>query len=369
MYWVAAGGLAVLVILAVLSLQWPGNSMSGENSLSQQSTAIESQADGIATEPTNSVLEDETADQPMEELSTTLIETMSLESEPAMAAPSLESLLSSLHISRPPTKPSSTGSDDIAIDAITADEIVRQSLAQSHPTESRATELESDSPDSIEQGRSEPKTGGSLEDEDPTLASEPNSPDNESLSVTIDVRSGRIRETFRMGRRVSTKKSTLLGTFQVGQDADDSLVVQPVEPAEISGTGRSCWKIAFEDEEPELRVELFSKPAALWQIEARVSVKINSSTDPIPIGPGDAREIATRLGMLYQWLDQSIEALRNLPRTPTGRGPRFDIGGQIRAWQAQQKDTERAIKQWGVIARLANAVFTSGKIDAQLSAH
>ena len=184
-----------------------------------------------------------------------------------------------------------------------------------------------------------------------------------TLEHPIKLRAAVSKETIAVGKFVLAKACRCDITFKVASE----LVVEPIESVTIEGVGRARWKIAIEDEEPELLVEIASKPGARWQVVASVGLRESRNATPILIGPRQAQNVGNRLVEYRQWIRGSIEALRSARSNNRGR-PNFDFTGELKKLDRQDSETEKAIDRLKVIARLSHYFFDSNDVQIQLTA-
>jgi hypothetical protein len=126
------------------------------------------------------------------------------------------------------------------------------------------------------------------------------------------------------------------------------------------------WRIAVEDEDAELVVRVFSKPASRWLWLVQVGAKINPTLEPVGIAPGEATAVLDRLRIHSRWLGESLDALQ--AGAPPRRIPGMPDAGSYSRWlRAQQRDTERAIRGWTTVAELCDLLGASGKLHLSFS--
>ncbi len=145
------------------------------------------------------------------------------------------------------------------------------------------------------------------------------------------------------------------------------LIVEPQEAVVIEGVGKQIWRIAIEDQEPELRMEIGSKPGSRWQIIAMVGLLEHADSQPVLIGPRDAQIVGNRLIEYRQWADRSIEMLRQARADRQGKST-TDLTVEIKKWEAQKREADKAIDRWKVIARLGHLFFDQVEVHVRLSA-
>ncbi|MFY8202459.1 MAG: hypothetical protein ACOVLE_17425, partial [Pirellula staleyi] len=115
------------------------------------------------------------------------------------------------------------------------------------------------------------------------------------------------KELIFIGHRVQPKQCRCEVKLKLSKE----LVVEPTEQVFIEGVDKASWKIAMEDEEPELILEISSKPGSRWQISTAVGLRVTSASVPIMLSPRDAQTVCNRLIDYHQWISKSIVALEN----------------------------------------------------------
>ncbi len=165
------------------------------------------------------------------------------------------------------------------------------------------------------------------------------------------------KEIIFIGHRVQPK----LCRCEVKLKLSKELVVEPTEQIFIEGVGKASWKIAMEDEEPELILEISSKPGSRWQISTAVGLRVTSASEPIMLSPRDAQTVCNRLIDYHQWISNSIVALENAKANERSKS-RIDFYGEIKKLERQQRDVDKAIAQWKTIARLSHLFFDGNEV-------
>ena len=184
-----------------------------------------------------------------------------------------------------------------------------------------------------------------------------------TLERPIEIKAAVSKETIAVGKFVVAKACRCDVTLKV----TDELIIEPMEQVSIEGIGKAQWRIAIEDEEPELLVEVASKPGARWQIVASVGLRETRNSPPILIGPRQAQNVGNRLVDYRHWLKSSIETLRTARSNNRGRSD-FDFTGEIKKLERQDKEAEKAIDRWKMVARLCHYFFDSNDVRLQLNA-
>lgn len=165
------------------------------------------------------------------------------------------------------------------------------------------------------------------------------------------------KEIIFIGHRVQPKQCRCEVELKLSKE----LVVEPTEQVSIQGVDKASWKIAMEDEEPELILEISSKPGSRWQISTAVGLRVTSASVPIMLSPRDAQTVCNRLIDYHQWISNSIAALENAKANLRIKS-RIDFYGEIKKLERQQRDVDKAIAQWKTIARLSHLFFDSNEV-------
>lgn len=165
------------------------------------------------------------------------------------------------------------------------------------------------------------------------------------------------KEIVFIGHRVQPKQCRCEVKLKLSKE----LVVEPTEQVSIAGVDKASWKIAMEDEEPELILEISSKPGSRWQISTAVGLRVTSASAPIMLSPRDAQTVCNRLIDYHQWISNSIAALENAKANLRSKS-RIDFYGEIKKLERQQRDVDKAIAQWKTIARLSHLFFDGNEV-------
>ncbi|HUP81485.1 MAG TPA: hypothetical protein VM260_23240 [Pirellula sp.] len=183
------------------------------------------------------------------------------------------------------------------------------------------------------------------------------------LERPLRIRSAITKETVTIGKPVLVKECRC----EIELKLTEKLVVEPTEKVTIEGASKASWKIAIEDEEPELVFEIASKPGSKWQLTAAVGLRERSGTIPIWLGPREAQFVGSRLIDYRQQIRSAIETLRKL-RSHSRGGSNFDFPGEIKKLERHEKEAEKAIDRWKVIARLSHFFFDGNEVQIQFTA-
>jgi hypothetical protein len=189
-----------------------------------------------------------------------------------------------------------------------------------------------------------------------TTTPEISSPNEVTKSFVLN--SAHRKELIAFEQRLSPK----LSRCEVLLKLSDGLVIEPAEPVTIEGVGTTRWKIAIEDEEPELLLELQSKPGGRWLCTFQVAMRETSVATLVPLGPRDAQYVGLRLLEYHQWLNNSITTLQDA-KARIGKRSRFDFVGEIKKMERQQREVEQAIERWKIIARLSHLLYDDNEIQ------
>ena len=182
------------------------------------------------------------------------------------------------------------------------------------------------------------------------------------LERSLKLRAAVSKETIAVGKFVLAKACRCDVKFKVVGE----LIVEPMESVTIEGSDKALWKIAIEDEEPELIVQIASKPGARWQVVASVGLRESRNAAPVLIAPRQAQNVGNRLVNYRQWIKGTIETLRTA-RSNRGRS-NFDFTGEIKNLERQDSEAEKAIERWKVIERLSHYFFDSNEVQIRLNA-
>jgi hypothetical protein len=191
----------------------------------------------------------------------------------------------------------------------------------------------------------------------------PISESNPVLERSLKLETPATRVQFSVGQRVLPKQCRC----QVELVLHKRLVAVPPEPIIIDGMNKATWRIAMEDEEPELMFEVSSKPNTRWQIVACVGLQEYAGATPVLVSPQDTKMVGNRFIEYHQWLGNSVVSLQNARlnrRTKT----RIDYFSEIRKCERQQREVEKAMAKWKVVEKLCYLFFDSHEVRLKLIA-
>lgn len=184
-----------------------------------------------------------------------------------------------------------------------------------------------------------------------------------TLEKPLTLRTAYAKEIVSIGKPVVAKASRC----EIELKLSDKVVVEPIEVTTIEGAGKAIWKIAIEDEAPEMFVKIESKPGARWEIKAWVGLREDKGSVLFGIGPRDAQNVGLRLIEYKQKISFTIESLRTKRANSRGKASSMMLD-QIKQFEAKEKEVEKAIERWQVIASLSHSFFDAHEIRMQFTA-
>jgi hypothetical protein len=184
-----------------------------------------------------------------------------------------------------------------------------------------------------------------------------------TLEKPITLRSAYAKEVVAIGKPVLAKASRC----EIELKLTEIVVVEPMEVTTIEGAGHATWKIAIEDEEPEMFLKIESKPGARWEIKTWVGLREQKGGMLFSIGPRDAPNVGIQLINYKQKISLFVESLRTQRANSRGKYA-SKFSEQIKQLELQEKEVEKAIERWQVIARLSNVFFDTHEIRMQFTA-
>ena len=252
-------------------------------------------------------------------------------------------------------------------------------LAQLRPNKERTLSLDSVSASSIINEALSPAgmglptvltdgtPGGEVESNEASVPAALNTIRTESGRITLErplrIQAAITKETVSVGKPVLAKACRC----EIELKLAENLIVEPMESVTIEGAGKASWRIAIEDEDPELIVEIWSKPGGRWQVITTVGLLEGPGTIPIWIGPREAQKVCNRLIDYRQWIINAIGTLRTARSNTRGRSS-IDFAGEIKKLERQEREADKAIDRWRVIARLSHFFFDGNEVRLQFIA-
>jgi len=185
-----------------------------------------------------------------------------------------------------------------------------------------------------------------------------------TLERPLRIQAAVIKENVSIGKPVLPKACRCEIELKL---AGKNLVVEPTESVSIEGIGTTRWKIGIEDEEPELIVEISSKPGSKWQFVTKVGLLESAKAMPVLIGPRDAQNVGNRLIQFQEMINISVEELRTARSNNRGRST-IDYAGEIKRLEQMGREAKKALERWKVIARLCHFFFDSNEVRFQFVA-
>jgi hypothetical protein len=218
-------------------------------------------------------------------------------------------------------------------------------------------------PPQTEPSASVPLSDASLNEPESASESKGLTTDSPSAMRSIRLASASHRE------RITTAPNIAASQCQcdIKIDVHAQLVIEPNDVVAWKGATSGMWRVALEDEEPELLLEIQSKPGSRWQLLIGVALKESATSPPIPMGPKDAVAVSNRLLEYHRWLSNSIPLLQNAKLHRTSRS-RIDYVGEIKRVERQLREVEKAIERWKTIEKLAILFFSNHDIQVTLTA-
>ena len=184
-----------------------------------------------------------------------------------------------------------------------------------------------------------------------------------TLEKPLTLRAAYSKEIVSIGKPVLVKASRC----EIELKLSDKVVVEPMEVTTIEGAGKATWKIAIEDETPEMFLRIESKPGARWEIKAWVGLREEKGSMLFGIGPRDAQNVCNRLINYKQRISLFVESLRTERANTRGKSSSM-ILDQIKRLEVQEKEVDKAIERWQVIARLSHFFFDTHELRMQFTA-
>lgn len=184
-----------------------------------------------------------------------------------------------------------------------------------------------------------------------------------SIDQTFVVDTSRKKMATVVGKSVLPKQCRTEIEIKLAKD----FVVEPSQSVTIEGEGEAIWRIALEDEEPELVLVISSKPGGKWQTAFALGLRMDAQSPPMLFAPRDAQTVGNRLMQFIQWIDTAIVQLEAAKAASRGRSP-IDYYGEIKKLNKERRVAEKAIDQWKVIERLSHLFFDDNQVAMKLHA-
>lgn len=184
-----------------------------------------------------------------------------------------------------------------------------------------------------------------------------------SIEQTFVVDTSRKKMATVVGKAVLPKQCRTEIEIKLAKD----FVVEPSQSVTIEGEGEATWRIALEDESPELLLVISSKPGGKWQTAFTLGLRIEAQSPPMLFAPRDAQTVGNRLVQFIHWIDTTIVQLEAAKAASRGRSP-IDYYGEIKKLNKERRVAEKAIEQWKVIERLSHLFYDDNQVAMKLHA-
>lgn len=221
---------------------------------------------------------------------------------------------------------------------------------------SKTKVAQSDSSDTLQIRQADISTAESNAEES-SLNEEKSSPSKRVLKLSTPF----VRETLVIPTGDAPKQYRIRVSLQVSK----KLVVQPDEAIAIDANNKATFKIGIEDEDPEIVVEIITKPAIKWQVLVKVYLRDPTHGLLIPIGPRDAQLVGNRFLDYHHWLSLSIASLQNA-KSNRPRNSRTDFLSEIIRLERQQRALDKTIEQWKDVEKLSRLFFDDNELSLAL---
>ncbi|MFN7333856.1 MAG: hypothetical protein ACK5TC_02240, partial [bacterium] len=132
----------------------------------------------------------------------------------------------------------------------------------------------------------------------------------------------------------------------------------------IIGNGTISWTIGIEDSDPELVVQLQSKPGRRWDLVVLIGFREEKTQTPRLLAPGKAKNVVHQLIAAKQSLLRLLE--QNQIARDSGVRSSVDLYDQRRQLQRHEKELDKALERWKVIETLSYLVFDQTKLHIKL---
>ncbi|MFN7873938.1 MAG: hypothetical protein ACK5PB_01375 [Pirellula sp.] len=169
------------------------------------------------------------------------------------------------------------------------------------------------------------------------------------------------REKVSVGFFVVPKDAGWSAQLLVEDPVPETLVVSPDDMTRTVGPGKVTWTLGFEEEDPELVVELVAKPGRRWEIIWQVGFRELPDVPARLIGPNDATSVLRQLVSAKSFVGRMLTQ-NQVARDSGIRGP-VDLFEQRRQLQRQDRELEQAIERWKTIELLSRVVFQQTQVE------
>lgn len=169
------------------------------------------------------------------------------------------------------------------------------------------------------------------------------------------------REKVNVGFFVVPKDAGWSVHLLVEDPVPEALIVSPDDITRTIGPGKVTWTLGFEEEDPELVVELVAKPGRRWDVIWQVGFRESQDVPARLIGPNDATSVLRQLVAAKSFVGRMLTQ-NQVARDSGIRGP-VDLFEQRRQLQRQDRELEQAIERWKTIESLSRVVFQQAQVE------
>ena len=190
---------------------------------------------------------------------------------------------------------------------------------------------------------------------------------SESDAVTVNAKrkdkltTATKREKINVGFFVVPKDAGWSAQLLVDDPVPDTLIVSPDDMTHTVGPGKVTWTLGFEEEDPELVVEVVAKPGRRWEVIWQVGFRELPDVPARLIGPNDATSVLRQLVSAKSFVGRMLTQ-NQVARDSGIRGP-VDLFEQRRQLQRQDRELEQAIERWKTIETLSRVVFQQAQVE------
>jgi hypothetical protein len=352
------GSIAGLVLITIfIAMLWPFNRR-GAKDLAKStlnSAAIDSQGDRLNSNATDSKTKSNSQSDSAIAMDSSTIDPDSLEGTD-LKKDTLDNTAELMALSEELTSLLGPGTNS---DVILSSRIVETSLGTSTPMtlgnaiEPEAT-AEADVPMEPTADESKPDDG-SIAPIDLEVG----------MERTILLTGATIKDRIAIGQKLLSKDGACTATLQLEPlDSKPVAIVGPEGMISIVGNGANAWTIGIEESDPELVLQLQSKPGRRWDLFVLVGFR-EEKTQPLRLlAPGNAKTVVNQLIVAKQSVLRMLEQ-NQLARDSGVRGG-VDLYEQRRQLQRQEKELDKALERWKVIEKLSYLIFDHAKLQVTL---
>jgi hypothetical protein len=185
------------------------------------------------------------------------------------------------------------------------------------------------------------------------------------IERTLLLSDSTIKDRIAIGQKLLSKDGKCLATLQLQtEESKPAASIVPEGNQSIVGNGTISWTIGIEDSDPELVVQLQSKPGRRWDLVVLIGFREEKTQSPRLLAPGNAKTVVNQLIAGKQSLLRLLEQ-NQIARDSGVRGS-VDLYDQRRQLQRQEKELDKALERWKVIERLSYLVFDQTKLHITL---